>query len=234
ATPSLILVGKNVYHPHERILFSVREKTDMKPKVECFNRGQWNAQCPGDLRVRRSGDKYILQPATPGKYRLRMGKVYSQVFEVNSIRSVRGKSAVPSTVPKSVTEKVADDTKRVKTKKSMPPKSPPRLSLRKTTFRSPARVTLNVQSSPGFKITYVLQKIINGSFKDISSSNKPEFNIEAPGKYQARAHYDNGSFSTPVSFEVQKTKLVKRPAAFGTEQPSVKKQRKTRAIKTKP
>jgi hypothetical protein len=234
ATPSIILARKNVYQPHEKILFSVRGKTDMKPKVECFNRGRWNRQCPGDLRVRRSGDKYLLQPATPGKYRLRMGEVYSQVFEVSSIRSVGGKSAVPSTAPQSEAEKVTDDTKSVKTKKSMSPKIAPRLSLRKTTFTSPARVTLNVQSSPGFKITYVLQKMINGSFKDISSSKKPEFNIEAPGKYQARAHYDNGRFSNPVSFEVQKTKLVNRPAAVGTEQPSAKKQRKARAIKTIP
>jgi hypothetical protein len=89
----------------------------------------------------------------------------------------------------------------------------PAIRLNATSMMAPAKVKLIVQPDPDFKVKYVLEKKENGVFREIASSDRPEFQVAEPGDYQVKAQYAGGGFGKPTAFTVTPGKVTAPPVS---------------------
>jgi hypothetical protein len=92
ALPSLtILDPKRSYGPGESVVFLMKGDTTKAPVVECFDGRRWSSKCPHDLKLHKMGSgaqiRYTLQTSKAGKYRLRVGNVFSDAVEIKAAES---------------------------------------------------------------------------------------------------------------------------------------------------
>jgi hypothetical protein len=92
ALPSLTILGsKRSYGPGESVVFLMKGDTTEAPVVECFDGRRWSSKCPHDLKLHKRGSgaqiRYTLQTSKAGKYRLRVGNVFSDEVEIKAAES---------------------------------------------------------------------------------------------------------------------------------------------------
>ena len=233
---ALALAGKHTYRPNEKVVFTADGDPGQTPVLECLDQWDRRTKCPEGIVLRKTGGpgnlRYHVQAPASGRYRLRVGKVLSEPFEVKmdaaGANALTAKPASSSAGAKTPAAASSAKTAAV----PMAPKTPPKLSLSKKSYTGQAKVKAKVAADKAFKVEYVLEKNISGKFETVDESNKPEFKVSAPGNYQVRARYVNGNFSAPVAFTViSKQSMTTAPVQNETTPPPPKIPKKKALMK---
>lgn len=242
----IILNSKRSYHPGEQVVFEMTGDTGTAPVIECIDHNQWTTRCPQDVAVRTIGmgekTRYLLHAATPGKYRLRVGKLVSDEIEVKRVRGkktalIKPSKKVPgtkkehSTVSPLTTQAPPEKERIVKKQHPLKTLRPPVIEnlTPGTTYTTDTSVSFTLKSPSSHKgctITYELYRnACTGRAYKVSSSGA--FGILKPGRYCVRVGSRSGKesiWSDGMLFTVEERKLkVKQaPAVKHEGTPAVK------------